>query len=128
VGRGVKIYPSAKIWAPWNLELGDFSMIGPNTDIYSVAKIILEENVWVSQYSYLCTATHNVDDLERELITKPIVIKKNAWIAADVFIGPGVIVGEGAVVGARSSVFKDVKAWTIVGGNPAKFITKTRLH
>ena len=34
----------------------------------------------------------------------------------------GVTIGEGAVVGACAAVFKDVEAWTIVGGNPAKFI------
>ena len=38
------------------------------------------------------------------------------------FIGMGVTVGEGAVVGARASVFKDVTSWTVVGGNPAKYI------
>ena len=31
-------------------------------------------------------------------------------------------IGEGAVVGARAAVFKDVEPWTVVGGNPAKFI------
>jgi putative colanic acid biosynthesis acetyltransferase WcaF len=36
----------------------------------------------------------------------------------------GVTIGEGAVVGARGCVFKDVEPWTVVGGNPAKFIKK----
>lgn len=53
-----------------------------------------------------------------------IVIEDQALVAADVFIGMGVTVGQGAVVGARSSVFKNVDPWTIVGGNPAKFIKK----
>lgn len=44
--------------------------------------------------------------------------------SADAFIGMGVTVGEGAVVGARAAVFKDVEPWTVVGGNPAKFIKK----
>lgn len=45
-------------------------------------------------------------------------------MAAEAFIGPGVTIGEGAVVGARGCVFKDVDPWTVVGGNPAKFIKK----
>jgi putative colanic acid biosynthesis acetyltransferase WcaF len=49
------------------------------------------------------------------------------WVAADAFIGPGVIIGQGAVVGARSAVFKNVERWTVVGGNPAKFIKKREL-
>jgi len=36
----------------------------------------------------------------------------------------GLTIGEGAIVGARASVFKDVPPWTVVGGNPAKFIKK----
>ena len=56
-----------------------------------------------------------------------IVIEDQVWIAADAFIGPGVRVAEGAVVGARSSVFKDVESWTVVGGNPARFIKKREL-
>ena len=43
---------------------------------------------------------------------------------ANCFIGLGVTVGDGAVIGATSSVFKDVEPWTVVGGNPAKFIKK----
>ena len=36
----------------------------------------------------------------------------------------GVTVGEGAVVGARAAVFKNIEPWTVVGGNPAKYIKK----
>jgi len=56
------------------------------------------------------------------LTTGSIMIEDHAWVAADVFIAPGVALGEGAVIGARSSVFKDVPAWTIVAGNPARFV------
>ncbi len=62
------------------------------------------------------------------LVTAPITIGAGAWITADVFVGPGVTVGEGAVVGARSSVFKDVPAWTVVAGNPAHEIKKRELR
>ena len=61
------------------------------------------------------------------LVTAPIIIEDQAWIAADVFIGPGVTIGQGAVIGARSAVFKDVEPWTIVGGNPAKLIKKREI-
>lgn len=58
------------------------------------------------------------------LITAPIVIEDQAWVAAGTFIGMGVTIGQGAVVGARAAVFKSVEPWTVVGGNPAKFIKK----
>jgi acetyltransferase-like isoleucine patch superfamily enzyme len=56
------------------------------------------------------------------LITKQIVIKRNAWIGAGATILPGVTVGENSVVAAGAVVSKDVPANTIVGGIPAKII------
>lgn len=54
--------------------------------------------------------------------TIPIIIEDKAWIGFDVTILKGVRIGEGAVVGAKSVVTKDVPAWTVVAGNPAKII------
>jgi len=93
-------------------------------DCYDVAPVRIGAHAVVSQYSYLCTASHDDRIPTFPLIKKPIVINDRAWVAADVFVGPGVTVGEGAVVGARSSVFKDVEAWTVVGGTPARPIRK----
>jgi putative colanic acid biosynthesis acetyltransferase WcaF len=127
IGKGAHPYPSAKIWAPWNLEMGDHSCLGQNVDCYCVDRIKIGSHATVSQYSYLCAATHDYGDANMPLITAPIIIRDGAWLAADVFIGPGVTIGEGAVVGARSSVFQDIEAWTIVAGTPAKFIKKREL-
>jgi putative colanic acid biosynthesis acetyltransferase WcaF len=122
IGRRVRIYPSAQIWAPWNLEMGNFSCLGPQVDCYCVAPIRIEPHAVVSQYSYLCSASHDYELGNLPLISRTIVIGEGAWIAADAFIAMGVTVGAGAVVGARASVFKDVEPWTVVGGNPARFI------
>ena len=78
----------------------------------------------VSQGANLCTASHDISDSQMALITKPIIIENRAWVASDAFVGMGVTIGEGAVVGARAAVFKDVEAWTVVGGNPARFLKK----
>jgi putative colanic acid biosynthesis acetyltransferase WcaF len=128
IGLGVHVYPSAKIWAPWNLEMGSGSSLGPGVICYSVDRIVIGPNATISQYAHLCAATHDVEDPEFHLVTKPIIIGPNAWVAADAFVGPGVIIGEGAVVGARAAVFKDVKAWTVVGGNPAKMLKTRKLR
>jgi putative colanic acid biosynthesis acetyltransferase WcaF len=126
VGRGVRVYPSARIWAPWNLTLGDRSLIGADCDIYSVAPVSLDAGAWVSQYSYLCTASHEFREPGRPMTCRSIHIGADAWVAADVFIGPGVNVGPGATVGARSSVFKDVAPRSVVGGNPARPLKRRR--
>jgi putative colanic acid biosynthesis acetyltransferase WcaF len=118
------VYSSAKIYMPWNLYMDDFSCIGENVNIYNVDKIIIHRNVIISQNSYLCTASHNINSINHELITKPIIINSMVWIATDVYIGPGVEINEGAVIGARACVYKNVDSWIVVGGNPSKFLRK----
>ena len=58
--------------------------------------------------------------------SKPIKICDDAWIGMNVIILKGVTIGEGAVVGAGSVVTKDVPAWTVVAGNPAKVVKELK--
>lgn len=60
--------------------------------------------------------------------TAPIVIKDKAWIGMDVLVLKGVTIGEGAVVAAKSVVTKDVPAWTLVAGNPARVVKELRIE
>ncbi len=53
---------------------------------------------------------------------KPIVLKKGCLIGMESFVLPGVTVGEGAIVGAGSLVTKDIPAWTVATGRPAKVV------
>jgi putative colanic acid biosynthesis acetyltransferase WcaF len=124
IEEGAHPYPSVRIWAPWNLTMRAGSCLGDYVRCYSVDRVILEPHATVSQYSYLCTASHDYRINGMPLITAPITIGRHAWVAADAFIGPGVRVGERAVVGARASVFRNVDPWTVVGGNPAHVIRK----
>jgi len=120
----VNVYSSVSIYAPWNLKMEAYSCLAPEVDCYNVAKVTIGSHATVSQKTYLCTASHDISNSKNPLITAPITIKSQSWIGADAFIGMGVTIGEGAVIGARSAVFKDVEPWTIIGGNPAKFIKK----
>ena len=120
----VSVFPSAKIFAPWNLEMEPFTTIGPTPQIYNKDKIKIGHHSVVSQGVFLCTAGHDIKDAGWKLITAPIIMEPHTWVAADAYIGMGVTIHEGAVVGARAAVFKDVEPWTVVGGNPAKFIKK----
>ena len=116
------VYSSAKIYNPKKLIMEDGSCLGPDVDCYNVDIIHLKKNSLISQKTYLCTASHDIKGNGFKLITAPIVVEENAWIAADSFIAMGVTIGKNSVVGARSSVFKDVPPNVIVGGNPAKII------
>ncbi|MFP9099573.1 putative colanic acid biosynthesis acetyltransferase [Flavobacterium sp. RHBU_24] len=118
---------NVKIWAPWNLEMGDYACLGPKVDCYNQGKITIKNNATISQKVYLCASTHDFTDPNHALVLKPIVIGERAWVAADAFIGPGVTIGDGAVVGARGAVFKNVTPWTVVGGNPAVYVKDRKI-
>lgn len=122
-----KVRPSCHIWLPQNLEMGYLSSLAENVECYCVAPIKIGAYVTVSQGAFLCTASHDITARDMCLTYAPIQIDDQVWIAARAFIGPGVKIGEGAVVGACAVVTSDVSPWTVVAGNPAKFIKKREL-
>lgn len=122
VGAGAHPYPGVRVWAPWQLEMGESSCLADGVDCYNVAPIRVGRGAVVSQRSFLCAATHDYNDPQFPLIAKEIVVADQAWVAAEAFVGPGVTIGEGAVVGARAVVTKSVEPWTVVGGNPARIL------
>ena len=59
----------------------------------------------------------------REVISKgAVIIGKNVWIGDKATVLPGVTIGDSVIIGANSVVTKDIPAYSIVGGNPAKII------
>lgn len=124
IGKCVRISPSAEVFYPPNLALHDHVVIGPRVDLYCVAPITIFDNAMVSQYTYLCAASHDYTQSHLPLVASPILIRSGSWICAKAFIGPGVTIGNNSLVAAGSVVVKDVDDNQIVGGNPAKFLKK----
>lgn len=130
IGRPAYIYPSSRVWAPWNLEIGDHSTLADNVDCYAVDKIVIGSYSTVSQGSFLCTASHDylspliMTQPEMPLVSAPITIGDRVWVTAGVFVAPGVTIADGAVILARSCVVKDVSEWTVVAGNPARAVRR----
>jgi putative colanic acid biosynthesis acetyltransferase WcaF len=120
LARSSRVYPKAKIWGPWNLTMGDFATLADNVDCYCVERITIGARTTISQYTYLCGATHDFELTKRPLVPMPITIGIGVWVAADVFVGPGTSIGDHTVVGARSSVFNDLPEWKVCVGSPAK--------
>ncbi|XQS16972.1 acyltransferase [Citrobacter telavivensis] len=54
--------------------------------------------------------------------SKPIVIGNNVWLGFDVVVLKGVTIGDGAIIGARSVVTRDIPAWCVAVGNPARVV------
>jgi putative colanic acid biosynthesis acetyltransferase WcaF len=127
IGRDVHVYPSTRIYFPWNLVAGDWSAIGEEALIYNLGPVTLGAKTTISHRAHLCAGTHDYRQPDLPLLKPPILIKDQAWICADAFIGPGVTVGEGAVVGARAVVVRDVEPWVVVAGNPARVLKKREM-
>ena len=129
-----------------NVIIGNRTYIGAS-NIICKSKIEFGDNVFIAWGNYFydhdshsIDYRHREDDITQQLLdyragrhfienknwgvvnTKPIKICSNAWIGMNCIILKGVTIGEGAIVGAGSVVTRDVPAWTIVGGNPAKVI------
>lgn len=131
--------------------VGDRCFIG-GSHLISRSKIEIQDDVFVAWGGYIYDHdSHSIDYRDREndiklqlddykagrnfiasknwdvVNSKPIKICSNAWIGMNCIILKGVTIGEGAIIGAGSVVTKDVKPWTVVGGNPAKLIKEIPL-
>lgn len=118
IGKGVVIRPTSRFIYPWKIEIGDYSWIGDDVVFYSVDRIIVGSHCVVSQKSYLCTGSHDIQDKSFALITAPVKIGNGAWVATDCFVAPGVCIGANSVIGARSSVMKSIPAQQVAWGTP----------
>jgi putative colanic acid biosynthesis acetyltransferase WcaF len=128
IGAHVHIYPSAHLYMPWNVEIGDWSALGDDVLVYSLGKVRIGCGVTLSYRSHVCAGTHDLNDPTLPLLKPPVVLEDSVWVGTEAFIGPGVIVERGAVVGARAVVVKNVEPLQIVAGNPARPIGRRRLQ
>lgn len=126
---GSEIDDTVRIFPPFNINYGKLTTFGKNSFVnfgctfLALGSITIEEGVFIAPHCVLATEYHPEDPEKRHsLLTKPIVIKKNAWIGANATILAGVTIGENAIVAAGAVVGKDVPDNTIVGGVPAKVI------
>lgn len=116
-------------------EFGDKLLIGKFCAIASGTKFIMgsanHRMSSVTTYPFNVFGGRWSDNTPEHLSQLPakgdIVIGNDVWIGRESIIMPGVRIGDGAVIGAYSVVTKDVPSYSIVGGNPAKFIKK-RFH
>ncbi len=122
LAANARVHGSARIWYPPNLIMEENALIGQRVICYAVAPIRICSDAIVSQGAHLCTGSHALNDPCFQLEARPITIGANAWVAAEAFVGPGVVLEEGAVLGARGVAFRNVPAWTIFAGNPARFL------
>ena len=122
IGGGCRIYPHARIWAPWNLICEDVVAVADEAIIYNPKPIFLASHSTISQQAYLCGATHDHNHPNFPLIAAPIHIGAYACICARATVQAGVRVAEGAVLGLGAVATKDIEPWSVNVGIPAKKI------
>ncbi|WP_273544580.1 acyltransferase [Vreelandella profundi] len=128
-----RIHPRLRpaIWRLSGCHIGGNVSIGYDVyyDVGNADLIRIEDGVWITSRSLILCHRRDIsdykinDDMNKlPYIKGAVTIKKGASIGMGAIIMPGVTVGEGAMVGAGSVVTKDIPAWSIAVGNPAKVI------
>ena len=87
--------------------------------------VLMGNKIYITDHfhGYVSKADNEIPPIKRELVSKgPVIIRDNVWIGDNVTIMPGVTIEKGAVIGANAVVTKDVPAYCVVGGVPAKVI------
>src|SRR5690606_8511807 len=112
-----------------NIEIGNHVYIGPEAYIFAQGGLLIDDGTIIGPRVTILTSNHNFDSLDLQRVPydgknrlKQVTICKNVWIGANVSRVPGVTIGEGSVIAMGSVVTKDVRPYTVVGGNPAVVI------
>ena len=128
VGEGAIIKPSVNIKYPWLLQIGNDVWIGENVWIDNLAKVIIGNDVCVSQGAMLLTGNHNYKKETFDLILGEINLKDGCWIGAKTVVCPGVICGEHSILSVGSVANKNLDDYGIYQGNPAVLIRKREIE
>ena len=120
-----------KTYTP-SIVIGNNVNIETDCHISAINKVSIGNNVLIASFVYISDHIHgNVNDfeapllppLQRPLYSKgPVIIEDDVWLGEKVSVMAGVHIGRGAIIGANSVVTKDIPAYAIAVGSPAKVI------
>ncbi len=126
---GTDVDDTVLVFPPFNINYGLTTRFGRDSFVnfgctfLALGGITIGEGAFIGPHCVLATEYHPEEPAKRHsLLTKPIVIGRNAWLGADVKVLAGVTIGENAIVAAGSVVTKDVPPDTVVAGSPAQVI------
>lgn len=121
------------IWKKCGVNLGENVSIGWDVylDVMYAKYLTVEDDVWITNRAIVFCHKRIMTDYHEGVrykslpqLPRPTIIKKGALISTGAMVMPGVTVGEGAIVGAGALVAKDVPAWSLVVGVPAKVVKR----
>jgi putative colanic acid biosynthesis acetyltransferase WcaF len=118
-GKNVAIKPCVNIKYPWFLSIGNNVWIGENVWIDNLGKVIIGDNVCLSQGSLLLSGNHDYTKPGFDLLIKEIILEEGVWIGARSIVCGGVICKSHSVLTAGSVATKTLEPYSIYKGNPA---------
>lgn len=128
IGKGVIIKPSVNIKYPWRLKTGDHVWIGEHVWIDNLANTVIGNNVCLSQGVLLLCGNHDYKESSFDLMIGDIKLEDGVWIGAKSIVTPGVICKSHSILAVNSVATKDLEAYTIYQGNPAREVRKREMN
>lgn len=119
IGKRILIKPRVNIKYPWLLEIGNDVWIGENVWIDNLAKVVIENNVCVSQGAMLLCGNHNYKSTSFDLILGEIILKEGSWVGAYAVVCPGVTLASHSILSVNSVANRSTESYSIYQGNPA---------
>jgi acetyltransferase-like isoleucine patch superfamily enzyme len=104
--------------------------VGMGSSISAAKSVVLEEYVLLARNVYISDNSHRFDDIETPISRQglrpalPVVVGRHTWIGQNACILPGVHIGQHCVIGANAVVNKNVPAYSVVVGVPARIIKR----
>ncbi len=124
------VHPLRRDSKEFIIQIGNSVHIGRSNILGARKSIILEENVLVGPHVMIGDHSHryeNVDipvKMQETTEAGPVRIERDSWIGANVFILPNVTIGRHAVIGANAVVNRDIPAFSVAVGVPARVIRR----
>jgi acetyltransferase-like isoleucine patch superfamily enzyme len=111
LGNGVMFQHNSHVSVHEQLTIGDHSLFGEYVSIHDENHIVTEGSEPIVDHGF---------------VTKPVTIGRNVWVGAKATILSGVTIGDNVIIGANAVVTRDIPAYTMAGGVPARVIREIK--
>ena len=122
IGKNSYIYMGCRIYHPWNISVGENTIINPYCILDGRRGLLIGNNVSISERSIILSLEHDPQSSSFAVRGSTTIIEDFVWLGMNSVVLPGIRINRGAVVASCALVSKDIPEYTIVGGVPAKIL------